>query len=340
MSKPAAIILAVAGYSIAETILLLSVDAPHPLYNPTSYQNVAIFGQLLLIPGMAALMSRVMYGPYQWRRRTLTILLYGVLSIPVAIISFVLILLPVWILVSAYEVSWILLALALPVVMLGVVIALVFLVRSSGSWTAKAEAWRWLAERRAGTPQSDRLCRGHSIRFAVCIPILIVLPVFLFLPETWGVLTQVTRPSAHKISGYQVPVPLTWIVLNLWVGSDGTSSFSGVAGRGIGFGQNPLRYDALSAWDFWTESTNKSDQDEFDWKIKEDDILGRQTVKAGTQELKCVDYWPPWGIGRSAAVNFAHVRCSGNNRLHATFDGRRDLLPKFYQVLSSIKPSD
>jgi len=340
MDRPTAIILAVAGYSIVETILLLSVDAPRPLYYPTSYQRIVIFGQLLLIPGMAALMSRVMYGPYQWRRRTLTILLYGVFSIPVAIISFALILLTVWILFSAYEVRWILFAVALPVVTVGVVIALVFLVRRSGGWTVKAEAGRWLAGRRAGTSQRDRLRRDRSIRFALCIPGLIVLSVFLFLPETWGILTRATRPAAHKISGYQVPVPLTWIVLDSWVGSDGTSSLSGVAGRGIGYGQNPFRYDSWSAWNFRTEPPNKSEQHEFDWNIKEGDILGRQTVKAGTQELRCIDYWPPWGTGRSAAVNFVHVRCSGNSRLHATFDGRRDLLPKFYQVLSSIKSSD
>lgn len=340
MTRPAVILMAVAGYAFAETIILWTLAVPHLLYYPTPYQKTVAFGQLLLIPGMAAVMSRVMYGPYQWLRRTSTILLCGILSVPVAIISLFLLLLPVWILVRSYEVSRILFALALPVVALGVLTALVFLVRRSGRWSVKAETERWLAERHAGTSQRDRIQRSRSIRFAVCIPTLLVLPMFLFLPETWGILSHV-EIEASKLSGYRVTIPATWVIMYHRQSADGGSVVSGICGEGIGRGINPLRYDSLAWWGVGTWGGN-DDQ----WLRKYhnppegSEILDRRELTVGGETMTCLDYWPTYTYSpaRSESTRIAHVSCEGSRRLNANFDGIRSELPAFYNMLGLIKP--
>jgi len=59
MKKALLIIAAVAGYTLFESALLLSVIAPQPWNSPGHYQTTVLWGQVLLIPGTAAVFSRV-----------------------------------------------------------------------------------------------------------------------------------------------------------------------------------------------------------------------------------------------------------------------------------------
>ena len=98
-----------------EAALLLGVMVPqkwnsfrHATKRPHRWRN------FYLIPGMAALLSRVVYGSYQWRRRTLMILLAGALGVPALIALFMLM---VALLFWASDVSTILFVFLLPVVL-------------------------------------------------------------------------------------------------------------------------------------------------------------------------------------------------------------------------------
>lgn len=338
MNKPAAIILSVAGYSIAETIILFSLVAPHPLYSPTPYQLILVFGQLILIPGMAALISCALYGPYQSPRRTLAILGKGALAVPLAILC---VILPGGFLAWSYDVSRILFAVALPVVTLAVVLGWVFLARKSGNWAVKAEAQRWLSERQAGTCPADRTKRNRSIRFAVCIPTLLVFPIFLFLPETWGIFSHLGQPESGNLSGYKVSIPASWLIVFHREDPDGSSGVSGACGRGIGRGVNPLRYDSVSSWRVATDSYERRQRAKYDpFDDDHSDVLNRTDLTVGGETMACVDYWPTyaWSPNRRESLRIAHVKCLGSGRLYADFDGMRSQLPAFYEMLASIKP--
>jgi hypothetical protein len=288
---------------------------------------------------MAAVCSRVIYGSYQWRRRTLKILLVGALGVPIAIILFVAI--PVALLAWAADVSMILLAVLLPVVLGGLVFAVYWCLRNNGKWGVQAEAARWLAQRHSETSPRERAWHSRGIRFALCIPFLTVLPFFLFLPETWGILSHLGQRDSGNLSGYRVTIPATWIVLYHQEEADGRSWVYGITGKGIGRGNNPFRYDSLSDWQVRTTSFSQSEMTDYDrWPPKENDIVSRHPVNIGNESLTCLDYWPSydWGPARSESTTIAHVTCGGSGRLRATFDGPRSQLPVFYRTISGITP--
>ncbi len=341
MKKAFLIIAVVAAYSAIETVLLLSVIAPNPLVRfPDAVQIAVGWGQFLLIPGMAALISRIMYGPYVWPRRTLMIMLMGagiVLVVPVGLLLFGL---SAALLIWAYGVSRILFWVLLPLVVCAMLSTFVFLVRKSGKWTVQAEAERWLAERQSGVSQRDRAWRNRGIRIAVCIPSLIALAIFLFLPETWGLVTHLRWRHCGDLAGYKVNLPANWIVFYYQSEEPtGRSYVNGFIGRSIVRGGNPWRYGSASSWVFGTWGSGDTDRTDTvynHWPPKPDDIVNRRTIRIGTAALVCVEYWPshPWATERNRTTE--HVSCSGVDRLHATYNGPPQDIDAFYRVLSGI----
>lgn len=341
MKRAWLIIAAVGTYSLLETVLLLTLDFPYGGqigHFPSIYQGVVGFGQLLLIPGMAAFVSGISYGRHRLMSRTLKMLLWGVLAIPVSLIC---VAASVLLLGWSYEASHALFYCLLPLVLVGLVWLPVFVVRKSGRADVEAEAARWLAERMAGSTVEARRSRNRAVRFAVCIPIMFVMCVFLFLPETLGLLSHGLQRTTH-LSAYKVRVPMTWIVQYDYR-SDGQAGVSGLAGMGIFRGGDPLRYDYLSAWSIGAEPLGNTSHDE---KLDDSRILDRHTLKVAGETITCVDYRPPYsywpydsyspygGDGSS----FCHVKCSSSGRLWASFDGRRDQLATFYSMLETVTP--
>lgn len=341
MRKALIIIAAVAGYSLLETGLLLSSFVFHsPWFTaPSTYQSVVYLGQFLLLPGIAALFSRFIYGPHKFVRRTLLILLAGPLGLCVLFTPFAgLAIFLDW----TFIVSKILFAVAVTAVMGALVLAVRWCIRKSRRWNVQAEETRWLAERKAGTGPVQRKWRNRGIRFALCIPSTAVLLVFLFLPEIWGALSHLGQPRSGDLIGYRVPVPATWIVLYHGdYGADGKSYVDGIAGRGIGFGMNPLRYDSLSAWSVGTKSFSQSGNTYNEpWMPMQREVVNQRVFTAGGESVTCVDYsWPAYDrvTPRPDAARIAHVSCKGSNRLEASFDGSSVLLPSFYRMLEGIR---
>jgi hypothetical protein len=340
MKKALIIVAAVAGYALIETVLLLSA-VPHGWnildWNILgTYQKIIFSAQILLIPGIALLWSRVLHGSYRWGRRTLIILLVGTFGVlgtfPVA---FILIAIPIALLVWAFGVSKILLVVLLPTLLSADVIILLFCVRKSGKLSAEAEARRWLAERSEMNPR-DRKWRTRAICLSSAIPMLIVMPVFLFFPETWGLFSHLSRQRPGSLAGYQVTIPATWIVsFHLEAESDGESWVDGLIGKGIGRGGNPLHYDSLSGWNVGTAPFDEAGSlEKYRWMPEEQNIINRRVLRADNENITCLDYFPSYGYRYKT---MAYVDCSGSRRLYATFIGSRDQLGAFYRMLEGIK---
>ena len=230
--------------------------------------------------------------------------------------------------------------LLLPIVLGTLAFAAYWCVKKNGKWGVKADAAQWLADRRCGISQGERAWRRRGISGALVdsSPARVVSSSCFYPRRGESFRISVTNPQAD-LSGYRVTIPVTWIVLYRNEESDGRSWVNGIAGRGIGLGGNPLRFDALTSWQVSTSSVGQSETSDYDrWPPKENDIFSRRAIAVGNENLECVDYWPSydWGPARSEAATIAYVRCSGRTRLSASFDGRRDHLPEFYRMLNGI----
>ena len=341
MKKALLIVACVAGYSLLEAGLLLSITVASPLDRfPTLHQQVVCLGQLVLLPGLAALLSRILYGPFQSLRRTLVIFLVVPLGIVVIPIAFFLLALAIALLFWADGVSRILFFALLPVVVSAVLGVFVVLVHYSGRWSVKAEAARWLEERQSGTSSRNRAWRTRGIRFAVCLPVLVTLPIFLFLPETWGLVSHVRWPHSGALAVYKVEVPITWYILyHQGQQADGRSYVNGLVGRGIGLGVDPFRYDSFAWWTVEStpnEGTWETDYDRWPPKPKN---IRRRTIMSSSGAIECVDFWPSYSWKPTPDPAFAYVDCSRPGRLHASFSGSRRNLDQFYGMLSTITPT-
>lgn len=337
MQRALGIVAAVTGCVVVEILLLLSVIVPDQFYEHQVYRTFVSWSQFVLIPGFAALFSRFIYGPQKWGRRMLVTLLFAPLGLCIFIIPFfVIATLQDW----TFIVSKILFAAAMSVIFGAMVMAFRWCLRRLRMWSAESEAERWLAERQSGTSAHDRRWRTRGIRMAVCIPVLLTLPIFLFLPETWGLASHVRWPRGGVLAGYKVRVPATWYIFCHYSGADGRSYVNGIAGRGIGFGGNPFHPDSLSWWSIGTKSVDENERTDYDfWPPKPGDIFGQREVKIGGGTLTCVDYLPSYGgwvPPRSQTATIAHIDCSGVGRLHANFEGPRYQLKAFYRVLDGI----
>src|ERR1035437_2606913 len=183
MKKPALIIAVVAGYSLLEVMLLLIFLLPEESlsYQGSRHAFLAL-SQFLTIPGMAVLFSLILYGRNHWKRR----MAIHFVTVPGFLMLILLMGLPAALIEWAYNERGMdltgsslfpIASLLYPVVILVMASVLIFYItRKAGKRVVVLESSRWLAERQA-------------IRWSLWIPSLVVLTVFLFLPEVWGLLT-------------------------------------------------------------------------------------------------------------------------------------------------------
>jgi hypothetical protein len=263
MKSPVLIVAAIAGYSLFITAGLLIFLLPEEGVSYSgSWHPILAFAQFLIIPGMAALVSLVVHGRYRWKRRTLSIFLAGTAGVPIAVF---LAILPLALLAWAAYTSAAFFFVLLPLVV-GVAAWVLFLaIRKTGQWGVEAEASKWLADRQADSSGLELRQRNRAIRWALCIPSLLVLIVLLFLPEIWGLLTHMKQPRSGELSDYEVTIPATWVILAAYTHPTGASWVSGIASRGMGldikryfhFGDLPLSS--------WSVGTAEFEENESGW---------------------------------------------------------------------------
>jgi hypothetical protein len=325
-------------YSLVETVLLLSWVLPTYVYpSPTPWQWFVFCSQFVLIPGMAAFFSRIVSGPFHFRRRFLFILGIGLLS-PIA--AFLLVIVIAFPLVWAGSIHIALLLAVLVAQIIGFAYALRLLIRSTGRRSIEVEAAIWLAERQSGCDPSERRRSSRAICWALWIPAFTILLTFLFLPEAWGVLSHLYRRQIRtaNLGGYHVPIPLTWVLINEWSQSNGESSASGLIFRGIGIKwQAYLHVDPpLSWWVIRIEQAAPTREPRHIFPTPHE-IIGQRTFTIGNESITCVEYWPlhstrPLHIEDSTAF----VDCAGSKRFYASIVGEKTKLPAFYNMLEHI----
>jgi MFS family permease len=333
--KKALIILAiVGGYSVADMALLFGILVPTYYVSNSNFRQMALlWGQLLTIPGLALVFSLLIHGPHNWSRRLVAFIALGVVIGPALAASFLaVVFLAAFTMDLAYSIS----SLLILIVLLGLV-AIIFLgIRSSakiaGKRSIQLESANWLAERRQGRAPGERHWRRRGIRWAAWIPSLTVLAVFLFLPETWGLASHLVHPRAVIVHGYKIPVPLTWVTLYAYQGSNGTST-GGIAGRGLGFGVKPyLRSNfPLSTWNVRTERWRETDSEVR--RRKQRQQIAQRVFPVGGEELMCVEYRPPdvRSVGASA---LSFIECTGP--IYAHFVGEKVHVAPFYRMLEGM----
>jgi hypothetical protein len=239
--------------------------------------------------------------------------------------------------------------LLLPVSLVGIVFGLFTAKRKSETWGVRAEAARWLAERQSGIVSRDVNWRNRGIRLATCFPALLVLLLFLFLPEVWGMLSHLGTAHSGDLAGYRVPIPATWIVLRHDNQSeDGWSTVTGLAGRGIGRGVSPyLRWQPpFSSWDIETDSYAQSEESFDRWRVQGDDaVTGQRSFMIGSESVTCLDYWPSYlrtgpyqRTQQFDDLSITYIECSNGRRFHASFFGIRGQVATFYEMLGRITP--
>lgn len=334
----------VAGYSLVEVFLLLTFAQPSDDGIPTTFQFVIFFAQLLLIPGIAALFSVLLYGTHQWRRRTLTILACGPLGVSALIASIVLI---ASVLAVAATISMVLFFVALPVVVGGLWWVVAKLARRISRYVIELESKRRLTEIQSGIAAPERKSRARAIGWALWIPALLVLLIGLFLPEAIWIVGHMVRPSANTIGSYRIPVPAGWIIGGLGLHDSAHLSIGGVAMSGIG--RHPrehirLNRSSLSLWYVGVAEASQA-QPSIDANMPRGAINPQRRVfKVRDGSVVCVEY----GVPRPDSEWYPMVevesrvsaRCAGPGRLYSTITGSATEIAAFYKMLQGVQMSN
>ena len=337
MKKAACIAAIVMGITTAEILLLLALAIPRPTFSIRPETLFSIVGYLVL-PGNALFVSLAVHGRQKLGRRILTA------YITPAVIAAILIAY-LWIIVgiiasyfgSMLENSWLL--------QMGLVILWVLLVayvvykiwkhtRNRGVELDFAERLRQrqLPEHSRQTSTSRR-----ALAASLSIPFVMVLVVFLFLPETWAIASHVIHPGKVILGDYRVAVP--WTSIALWNDSD---SAYGVMTRGVmrarlRFPVPPLfNRMTLSSWQFTLEpkiEASRAAQER--WFSEYNDIVESREVAFAGGTITCqrmkvkgaIESWP----------ELAHLACRGTQDISVTFFGESRDVEAFYRLLSQVE---
>jgi hypothetical protein len=190
----------------------------------------------------------------------------------------------------------------------------------------KSEAAKWL-HRRSQSRRSRK-----ATRWLLWLPSIFAVWVLVFLPLA----THVTHPSSHYLPGYRIPIPWTWTAVPVCFG-DTCWVDAVISSKGRGrFGVTPFwPTTQLSMVSF---GTTKSDYAASDWKPEGVSHLTEVDLNIGNMPFRCWQYvsqndlFNRQLIGLGADVMAWNVVCS-NGTFYASFFGRAEDLPAFYNVL-------
>jgi hypothetical protein len=196
----------------------------------------------------------------------------------------------------------------------------------------RAEAERWLANRSRRGTSRGHLWRKRLRRGIVWIPSAVVLVIFLFFPETAGLVSHLFCGRSVHLNQYRLETPMSWIVAS----GGSTSSAWVIAGKGIGrVGLRPYcrMEPPISEMVFYVTSSPPNEE-----ILAHAKVLSTQTMQLGGETLIC------WDIIENADrrltpvdPRFAVILCSTpQNDFHTDFVGPRSESSAFYDALRSI----
>jgi hypothetical protein len=344
LKKPLPIIAAISLYSLAQILLLMSITVPILLNRePRVYMSIVSFSQLILIPGMAVVLSLCFLGRSGWWPRAWRILVLGAFAatLPVGVIGTVsglyyVIHTPERVNLDGPDlltgVLWILFYVALAFVLP--------LARKMPRRTREAASEHWLCERACGLTPQQRKRRNRAINFSLWIPSVTVLLLFMYFTETWGIISHLSQPRP-KIAQYQLSIPLTWFTLGEPQLYNGSTELTGMSGRGPARAFRWYRhgYIPIFYWHLKVVPANPTAQQPYYRDLQDSVVVNRREVKVGDEMVSCVEYRP---TGRSWLSFFGNppvvdIRCSELHGLTATFFGDPSGVDDFYKMMGKIK---
>ena len=330
-----------AAYSLLEAGLLLGILRPNFLIEgyQSKYYMVVSFGQLLLIPGLAALFSRLIYGPSGWGRQALKIVCgvaVGVVVSILVIVGFALLLDSIGNANFGFGTGSGVSSTISTLLFLAFVAGIVWLLWSGFNRSAKKsielESARWLAERRAGVSATQRQWRNRGIRWASCVPCVIVLLVFFFLPESEYVVATLNHPKPVQMGNYKLRVPSSWLVLTMWRDDgDGQAGASGLIGLQMqhDLGTYIHGHLALSEWRMELRPVQSHYGGSW-WDAKTP--VARRVIAVDSDSVVYFEYNQPYYRHPSGIA----VECSGPRGLHASLSGEMRHIAEFYRTIGEI----
>jgi hypothetical protein len=193
----------------------------------------------------------------------------------------------------------------------------------------RSEAKQWLAQRSQPLVYARR---RRLWRTVLWMPSVLVLVIFLFFPETAGLVSHLFCGPSVKLRQYRLKIPPTWIVAT----SNDSSAWI-IAGKGIarvGFRQYWRGEEPISEMSMYARSDSPPLSE---WYLSHAKILSKQTLKLGGQDLTCL-HIVSFADARQLPINasFVEIVCSSErNDFTAFFLGQRSDSSAFYGLLHS-----
>lgn len=208
--------------------------------------------------------------------------------------------------------------------------------RTRNRWIV-AEAEKWLASRSRRARLREHPWRRKLRSLVLWIPSGGVLAIFLFFPETAGLVSHLFCGRSVLLNQYRLETPLTWIVA-----SRGSASSAWViAGKGIGrVGLRPYwrKEEPVSEMVFFaTSSSDPPNEKYLEEYLAHAKLLSKRMVWLGQETLICWDI-VPYAETRPTPMDprFAEILCStAQNSFRANFVGWRSDSSAFYEALHS-----
>jgi len=198
----------------------------------------------------------------------------------------------------------------------------------------KEEAEEWLANRSERRSAPTRTWPNKVRRGALLVPSIVALAVFLFLPESMGIVSHLFSGRTVELNNHRLHTPVT-----SFIRSYHNSYLNVLIGRGIGrVGLMPYwRQDPpFSSLFFYAilDPLNDHYSDEF---LTREKVILERTMAFGDETLTCWQIIPKSGPVES---DFIAVSCvTSKNDLTASFYGSRRDATVFYKILDDATES-
>ena len=196
-----------------------------------------------------------------------------------------------------------------------------------------SEAEAYLSSR---TTQSIQALRqsGKLERRALWGPTGLVLVLFVFFPETFGLISHLFYGRLAQLGPYRVETPLTWTIFD-----ERDSGVFLLPGKGIarvGLGPYRRREELGSASFAFIPESERSNAD---WYLKYRKPLSEQRLSLGKRTFICWNFVPWYEASTvETRASFVDVACRTEDRdFSATFSGERGEVATFYHVLETIR---
>jgi hypothetical protein len=197
----------------------------------------------------------------------------------------------------------------------------------------REEAEKWLVSRGRQRDEASRRRNRRLRRWLPWVPIAVVFPVFLFLPETFGVASHLLEGRSAYLAPYRLYTPITWVF-----GNKTSSYLWAIASKGIGR-VGPTAYwrreQPVSSMVFYSVPYGSRDEQRRFTPPITAKVLSKSLLPFAKGTFTCWDIIPFAYTRRDLPdANFAHIICATpNNDFYASFCGPRADSSAFYQML-------